>query len=224
MTRARVPISSRPRSARRRRVSSAAMTSASASTRRTRGEASSTSPIGVPTSRIGAMSPDENVSTPPVCQAPGPAAAPRIGRVSQHEDDAAVPEDDSGQVLTEAAPEPGGEERRPTVNERIASRLRAPDPPVATTEDDTRATLSARLLRPIHETAWTSWAITAAVTILAAVLRLVELGRPARLVFDETYYVKQAFSLLTIGYEGRWSEDPNLAFAGGDFSDLGTDA
>ncbi|QGH70911.1 phospholipid carrier-dependent glycosyltransferase [Pseudactinotalea sp. HY158] len=66
--------------------------------------------------------------------------------------------------------------------------------------------------------------ITAVVTAFAAVLRLVELGRPARLVFDETYYVKQAYSLLTLGYEGRWGEDPNLDFAAGDYSDLGTDA
>ncbi len=150
-------------------------------------------------------------------------AAPRIGRVSQHEDDDA-PEDDSTPAPPETAPATDDEPRRPTVRQRLASRLRAPAPPEATTLEETRATLSARLLAPIHENPWTSWAVTAVVTIFAGVLRLVELGRPARLVFDETYYVKQAFSLLTLGYEGRWGEDPNLDFAAGDFSDLGTDA
>ncbi|MHB1063967.1 MAG: dolichyl-phosphate-mannose--protein mannosyltransferase, partial [Georgenia sp.] len=44
-------------------------------------------------------------------------------------------------------------------------------------------------------------------------------------VYDETYYVKQAYSLLTLGYEGDWpAEDANDRFIQGDFSDLTTDA
>ncbi|WP_298462165.1 dolichyl-phosphate-mannose--protein mannosyltransferase [uncultured Cellulomonas sp.] len=54
------------------------------------------------------------------------------------------------------------------------------------------------------------------VTALAAVLRLVHLDRPPTLVFDETYYVKQAYTLLRVGYEAQWPEDPNPAFEAGD--------
>ena len=39
------------------------------------------------------------------------------------------------------------------------------------------------------------------VTILGGVLRLVDLGRPHALVFDETYYAKDGASLLAFGYE-----------------------
>ena len=54
------------------------------------------------------------------------------------------------------------------------------------------------------------------VTVLAAAARFPNLGRPHKLVFDETYYVKQAYTLLRIGYEARWGSDPNPAFEAGD--------
>jgi len=54
------------------------------------------------------------------------------------------------------------------------------------------------------------------VTALAAVLRFTHLGRPPTLVFDETYYVKQAYTLLRVGYEARWPDDANPAFEAGD--------
>ena len=37
------------------------------------------------------------------------------------------------------------------------------------------------------------------VALYAGVLRFWQLGRPDTLIFDETYYVKQAWSLLTFG-------------------------
>ncbi len=49
-----------------------------------------------------------------------------------------------------------------------------------------------------------TWGGTLVVTALAAVVRSVNLGTPATLVFDETYYVKDAYSMLTLGYEGAW--------------------
>ncbi|GAA4836386.1 phospholipid carrier-dependent glycosyltransferase [Luteimicrobium xylanilyticum] len=53
------------------------------------------------------------------------------------------------------------------------------------------------------------------VTALAAVLRLYHLGYPKTLVFDETYYVKYAYSLLRSGYEAKWPDNPNPAFESG---------
>ena len=41
-------------------------------------------------------------------------------------------------------------------------------------------------------------------------------------MFDETYYVKDACSLLVNGYEANWADNPNPAFEAGDTSGLGT--
>lgn len=51
-----------------------------------------------------------------------------------------------------------------------------------------------------------------AVTLLAAVLRLIGVGHPHELAFDETYYVKDAWSLWRLGYEGVWGENADEAF------------
>lgn len=53
------------------------------------------------------------------------------------------------------------------------------------------------------------------VTLVAAVLRFTRLDHPDSLIFDETYYVKDAFSLLQAGYELNWPDDANEAFAAG---------
>jgi len=54
---------------------------------------------------------------------------------------------------------------------------------------------------------------------LAAILRFVNLGTPDALSFDEAYYVRQAYSLMHLGYEGRWTGEPD-AFVHGDFTGL----
>ncbi|MBO0981284.1 dolichyl-phosphate-mannose--protein mannosyltransferase [Microbacterium sp. SD291] len=56
------------------------------------------------------------------------------------------------------------------------------------------------------------WFAPLVVSLIAAVLRLVNLGHPHQLAFDETYYVKDAWSLWTLGYEGTWGENANEAF------------
>ncbi len=87
------------------------------------------------------------------------------------------------------------------------------------------ADLRSRLLRPGPTDRLWGWLGPLVVTAIAAVLRLVNLNHPTRLIFDETYYVKQAYSLLTLGYEGEWEgEDVNDRFKEGDFSDLSSDA
>ncbi|MDO5701120.1 MAG: phospholipid carrier-dependent glycosyltransferase [Bowdeniella nasicola] len=68
------------------------------------------------------------------------------------------------------------------------------------------------------------WVGLGAVTLLAALIRLVGLSHPTRLVFDETYYVKDAFSLAHLGYAGTWPDDPNPAFERGDTSGLSAEA
>lgn len=55
----------------------------------------------------------------------------------------------------------------------------------------------------------TDWARfgPAAVLFVAALARLAALGAPPKLVFDETYYVKDAWTLWHLGYEGSWNGD-----------------
>jgi dolichyl-phosphate-mannose-protein mannosyltransferase len=59
------------------------------------------------------------------------------------------------------------------------------------------------------------WGGPIAVTLLAAVLRLVRLGDPRSLVFDETFYVKDAWTLLHLGYEASWPDNADRSFNAG---------
>ncbi|MEE6281368.1 dolichyl-phosphate-mannose--protein mannosyltransferase [Georgenia sunbinii] len=91
--------------------------------------------------------------------------------------------------------------------------------------DEIEVDLRSRLLRARPTDRLWGWLGPLVVAAIAAVLRLVNLNHPTRLIFDETYYVKQAYSLLTLGYEGQWeAEDANDRFKEGDFSDLSTEA
>jgi dolichyl-phosphate-mannose-protein mannosyltransferase len=48
-----------------------------------------------------------------------------------------------------------------------------------------------------------SWIVTGAVTLVAAIIRLVHLGRPGHIIFDEVYYPPHAYTLGQYGVE--WS-------------------
>ena len=60
------------------------------------------------------------------------------------------------------------------------------------------------------------WAAPAGVVALAAAARLWNLGHPDVLVFDETFYVKDAWTLSQNGYESSWTGDADAAFNAGD--------
>lgn len=60
------------------------------------------------------------------------------------------------------------------------------------------------------------WAVPLGVTALAALTRFAGLGGPDELIFDETYYVKDAWTLWQLGYEGTWGDDQNPEFEAGD--------
>ncbi|VXB68927.1 dolichyl-phosphate-mannose--protein mannosyltransferase [Pseudoclavibacter sp. 8L] len=69
----------------------------------------------------------------------------------------------------------------------------------------------------------TEWILLGVVTLLAAVLRFWNLGGAHFLIFDETFYVKDAWTLLNLGYEAEWPENPNDAFNAGDPNGYTTD-
>ena len=54
-----------------------------------------------------------------------------------------------------------------------------------------------------------------AITALGALLRFGNNANPATLVFDETYYVKDAYTLGLFGSERAWPENANLDFEAG---------
>ncbi|MBX3098497.1 MAG: phospholipid carrier-dependent glycosyltransferase [Salinibacterium sp.] len=56
------------------------------------------------------------------------------------------------------------------------------------------------------------WGAPALVVIIAAVTRLWQLGHPHALVFDETFYVKDAWTLTNLGYEASWPAEADASF------------
>ena len=64
------------------------------------------------------------------------------------------------------------------------------------------------------------WIGPVLIMVFAGVLRLWELGRPAKFVFDETYYPKDAYSLLRFGVEHQFVEKANERILAGDLDVL----
>jgi len=67
------------------------------------------------------------------------------------------------------------------------------------------------------------WGAPLGITLIALILRLQNLGTPSTLMFDETFYVKDAWTLGNLGYESKWTDDdsktvdpdPDIAFNAG---------
>ena len=59
------------------------------------------------------------------------------------------------------------------------------------------------------------------ILIVAALIRLVNLGNPRALVFDEVYYVRDAWTLWNLGFESEWPE--GIDFVAGNTSGFSTD-
>ncbi len=73
---------------------------------------------------------------------------------------------------------------------------------------DIRRRLRDRLGVDHPEPQWWVWVVALGLGAIAAALRFLNLANPGKLVFDETYYVKQAYSfLLTGGVEWQWSNE-----------------
>lgn len=81
--------------------------------------------------------------------------------------------------------------------------------PTGSRLDDWWARRSERTRRVIR------WGAPAAVVAVAAATRLWDLGHPPLLVFDETYYVKDAWTLWNLGYEAQWPAESDPRFNAG---------
>ena len=163
-------------------MSSAATTSASASSRASLGDASSTRPIGVAASTsvpgISAMRP---IMSGPARTVPDVTSTPTLPTREQ----AGLSSDASGR-------------RVPTAWERARRRVDLEDPVVG-------------------------WTATIGLTLLSLFLRLWKLGTPKVFEFDETYYAKDAWSLLHYGYARGYVDGANEQILDGKTSGQWTD-
>jgi dolichyl-phosphate-mannose--protein O-mannosyl transferase len=75
--------------------------------------------------------------------------------------------------------------------------------------------LRARLLPAPSAVASLAWLAPLLVVVLGGVLRFWHLSHPDAIVFDETYYVKDSYSLLLHGYEREWPEGADEQFVAG---------
>ena len=85
------------------------------------------------------------------------------------------------------------------------------DPPVV--RDD--LTTVERLRDGTMRDAAAGWVVTLSITLLAFLIRVQNLGYPRNLIFDETYYAKDAWTLLHFGYERNWPDGANDAIVAG---------
>ena len=93
-------------------------------------------------------------------------------------------------------------------HEWMPSTALRPLPPVTAT--DVR-----RLLLPAVALPRLWWIALLTVTVLGGVLRFAHLAWPHAVVFDETYYLKDSYSLLLHGSEQQWPDGADEAFAAG---------
>jgi dolichyl-phosphate-mannose--protein O-mannosyl transferase len=68
-----------------------------------------------------------------------------------------------------------------------------------------------------------SWVGAVTVTLVAAILRLWDLGQPRKFLFDETYYAKDAWSLVHHGFVTGYVDDANERILAGHLDGLFTD-
>ncbi|WP_082120089.1 dolichyl-phosphate-mannose--protein mannosyltransferase [Saccharothrix sp. ST-888] len=91
---------------------------------------------------------------------------------------------------------------------------------VTDTDPPVRTAVPARAARYLRgpEVGWavrhSGWLGPVAVALFAGLLRFWNLGYPNAFVFDETYYPKDAWSLLHQGYEGVWPDNANFEILG----------
>ncbi|WP_425470047.1 dolichyl-phosphate-mannose--protein mannosyltransferase [Streptomyces tateyamensis] len=61
---------------------------------------------------------------------------------------------------------------------------------------------------------WAGWLGPLGVALFGGLLRFWHLGRPGGVIFDETYYAKDAYALWQHGYETNWADNANSQILG----------
>ncbi|UVI35214.1 dolichyl-phosphate-mannose--protein mannosyltransferase [Brevibacterium spongiae] len=93
---------------------------------------------------------------------------------------------------------------------------------LARKREKVRAGAAAMRRETFHAGMWATrapvwmWPALLVITGIGAALRLFRLDFPHRLIFDETYYVKDGYSVFNFGYERSWPEKADDHFNAGD--------
>ncbi|WP_435612063.1 dolichyl-phosphate-mannose--protein mannosyltransferase [Streptomyces sp. bgisy159] len=115
------------------------------------------------------------------------------------------------------------DDRRPTWQQRLrrfgppARRLPVADarerlvPPYAEPSPRLWHTLGVPPALADRFTRWSGWGGPLLVTLMAGVIRFWNLGSPEKVIFDETYYAKDAWALVHRGFEVNWDKNANDA-------------
>jgi dolichyl-phosphate-mannose--protein O-mannosyl transferase len=92
--------------------------------------------------------------------------------------------------------------------------------PEAKARPDARAPLRERLVPPFYPEFFrgAGWILPLLVTVIGGFMRFYNLARPNKIIFDETYYAKDGWSMWVYGWEHNWktssAADPSLAVCG----------
>jgi len=89
---------------------------------------------------------------------------------------------------------------------RVTATLEHRPAPAAPRSRHRASTVVERLAPPMPTDRGTSWLVALGIAIFGGLLRFGDLARPHAVVFDETYYMKDALSLLRWGYERAFRE------------------
>lgn len=141
-------------------------------------------------------------------QAPAGAASPATAGTTQG------PASSSGAQAGAAAP----------ASSQAGTAAPALESPQPRTREQLRAVLGLPSRLPSRVVTRNGWIATVVTTLIAAFTRLWNLGSPQEIMFDETYYVKDAYSIWHLGYEGTWAQNANASFVRGNFSTLSPEA
>ncbi|MBN9374565.1 MAG: glycosyltransferase family 39 protein, partial [Cellulomonas sp.] len=171
---------------------------------------------------VPALEPDDGASVPADWRTAGQAApagapaGPGPAAGASHADARHVPAADDGVTAALSAPETDTDAETPLPRGWLP-------------EESTLVRLQRRLLGDAflaldatRRARVLGWVLPLAVTLVGGILRFWHLGTPHALVFDETYYVKDGYSMFARGYEANWGADPNPRFEAGDTSMLQT--
>jgi dolichyl-phosphate-mannose--protein O-mannosyl transferase len=153
------------------------------------------------TSRFEAADPESPAPAPdPPFDPADPSATPDPLQWAPPRGVQSPPDDPAPRVAADDAAEPLPIE---------AGRPRHRPPQALTAIDKLRDGISLRRDRVA------GWVVTLVITALAFGLRFVNLATPAKLVFDETYYAKDAWTLWKFGYERDWPKSANDSIVAG---------
>ena len=122
------------------------------------------------------------------------------------------------------APATGGTAQGSASSSQAGTAAPVLESPQPRTREQLRAVLGLPSRLPSRVVTRNGWIATVVTTLIAAFTRLWNLGSPHEIMFDETYYVKDAYSIWHLGYEGTWAQNANASFVRGNFSTLSPEA